>query len=77
MRNFIFYSYFSLVFDMHIQKRAVGTTVCDDSVQKSSIPIEQKNHKCWRRFMNQRATDRAYIPTIHGRFSSLNLIIFI
>ena len=34
--------------------------------QKSSIPLEQKTHKCWRRFMNQRATDKAYVPTAHG-----------
>jgi hypothetical protein len=51
---------------MHIQKRAVGKSVTDDSLQKSSVPIEQRNHKCWRRFMNQRATNRAYIPTTHG-----------
>jgi hypothetical protein len=62
---------------MHIQKRTVGVNICDGFVEKSSTPIEQKNHKCWRRFMNERATDRAYTPTIHGIFSSSILISFI
>ncbi len=64
---------------MHIQKRAVGTSVLDGSPEKPSVPIEQKNHKCWRRFMNQRATDRAYIPTTHGRYFvvELNCILII
>ena len=61
---------------MHIQKRTVGTSVLDGSLEKSSVPIEQRNHKCWRRFMNPRATDRAYIPTAHGTYSSFNLTIF-
>jgi hypothetical protein len=61
---------------MDIKKRAVCANICNDLVQNSSIPIEEKNHKCWRRFMNKRATDRAYIPTIHGIFSSI-LITFI
>ncbi|CAF3427601.1 unnamed protein product [Rotaria sp. Silwood2] len=50
---------------MHIQKRTVVSDTIDDSVQKSSIVIEQKIHKCWRRFMNERAIDRAYVPTAH------------
>ncbi len=62
---------------MHIQKRTVSANIGDDLVQKSSTSIEQKNHKHWRRFMNERATDRAYIPTNHGIFSFSILIIFI
>ncbi|CAF3825812.1 unnamed protein product [Rotaria sordida] len=50
---------------MHIQKRAVGTSVCNGFLQESSILNEQKKHKCWRRFMNERAINRAYIPTPH------------
>jgi len=50
---------------MHIQKRAVGANICDDFIQKSSTSIEQKNHKHWRRFMNERAIGRAYAPTTH------------
>ncbi len=61
-----FFRSFSSVFDMHIQKRAVSANICDGVIQKSSTPIEPKNHKCWRRFMNERAIDRAYIPTMHG-----------
>ena len=55
---------------MHIQKRAVGASICDESVHDSSIITKKVRHKCWRRFMNERATDRAYIPTAHGRSSS-------
>jgi predicted membrane channel-forming protein YqfA (hemolysin III family) len=51
---------------MHIQKRAINPDTNDDYGQKSSIPIERKTHKCWRRFMNERAIDRAYVPTTHG-----------
>ncbi|CAF0949068.1 unnamed protein product [Adineta steineri] len=50
---------------MHIQKRIVVSDTIDDSVQKSSSVIEQKTHKCWRRFMNERAVERAYVPTSH------------
>jgi monocyte-to-macrophage differentiation protein len=50
---------------MHIQKRAINPDTNDDYGQKSSIPIERKTHKCWRRFMNERAIDRAYVPTTH------------
>ncbi|CAF0822388.1 unnamed protein product [Adineta steineri] len=50
---------------MHIQKRIVVSDTIDDSVQKSSSVIEQRNHKCWRRFMNERAVERAYVPTSH------------
>jgi hypothetical protein len=65
---------------MHIQKRVIGAGTGDNFVEKFPVPIEQKNHKCWRRFMNARATDRAYLPTIHGIFPSLFssiLIIFV
>ncbi|CAF1165057.1 unnamed protein product [Adineta ricciae] len=48
---------------MHIQKRHVQKAICDDCVQKPSIPNEQRNHKCWRRFMNARGIERAYVPT--------------
>jgi hypothetical protein len=54
---------------MHIQKRAVHPDTGDDFIQKLSIPLEQKTHKCWRRFMNERAIDRAYVPTTHGILS--------
>jgi hypothetical protein len=53
---------------MHIQKRAVNPDNCNGFIKESSLPIEQKNHKCWRRFMNERAINRAYIPTEHGIF---------
>lgn len=52
---------------MHIQKRAVGASICDESLPKQSIVPEKNQHKCWRRFMNERTTDRAYVPTTHGR----------
>jgi len=62
---------------MHIQKRSVSSNISDDRVQKSTaIPPEQKTHRCWRRFMNERAIDRAYIPTAHGIFSASALITF-
>jgi hypothetical protein len=51
---------------MHIQKRAVNTDTSDAFVQKPSVPMERKTHKCWRRFMNERVIDRAYVPTTHG-----------
>lgn len=54
---------------MHIQKRSVSANICKDLLDNSSAPIEQKTHKCWRRFMNARATDRAYVPTPHGIIS--------
>ncbi|CAF3131779.1 unnamed protein product [Rotaria socialis] len=50
---------------MHIQKRIVSTEVRNGFHQESSMPTEQKKHKCWRRFMNERAISRAYIPTAH------------
>ncbi|CAF3724777.1 unnamed protein product [Rotaria sordida] len=50
---------------MHIQKRTISYDTGDDPSQKSSILKEQKNHKYWRRFMNERAIDRAYVPTTH------------
>ena len=53
---------------MHIQKRSVAAEICADIIKHPTEPIEQKTHKCWRRFMNQRVRDRAYIPTAHGRF---------
>jgi hypothetical protein len=56
---------------MHIQKRAINHKVTNGYIKNSSIPMEQKIHKCWRRFMNERAIDRAYIPTTHGRLFSL------
>ncbi len=54
---------------MHIQKRAVNSNTSNGYIQKPSVPIEEKNYKRWRRFMNERAVDRAYVPTIHGIFS--------
>lgn len=57
---------------MHIQKRVVGAKISNDPLDKLSAPIEQKTHKCWRRFMNARATDRAYIPSDHGIYIFLN-----
>ncbi len=57
---------------MQIQKRAVNRKVDNGYIKNSSIPVEQKTHKCWRRFMNERAIGRAYIPTTHGRFAFLN-----
>jgi hypothetical protein len=51
---------------MHIQKRAVNTDTSDAFVQKPSVPMERKTHKCWRRFMNERVINRAYVPTTHG-----------
>ena len=51
---------------MHIQKRSVCAEVCADIIEKPSEPIERKTHKCWRRFMNERAQHRAYVPTAHG-----------
>ncbi|CAF1004743.1 unnamed protein product [Adineta steineri] len=50
---------------MHIQKRIVVSDTIDDSVPKSSSVIEQKTHKSWRRFINERAVERAYVPTSH------------
>ena len=52
---------------MHIQKRVVGASICDESPPNRSIPAEKYQHKCWRRFMNERTTDRAYVPTAHGK----------
>jgi len=57
---------------MQIQKRAVTHEVDNGYIQKSSVPMKSKTHKCWRRFMNERAIDRAYIPTTHGRLSFLD-----
>lgn len=54
---------------MQIQKRTVKPDTSEDYIQKSSVPIEQKAHKCWRRFMNERGIHRAYIPTSHGILS--------
>lgn len=53
---------------MHIQKRVNGVEARNGFHQESSPPKEQKErkHKCWRRFMNARATDRAYVPTPYG-----------
>ncbi|UJR25403.1 hypothetical protein I4U23_006750 [Adineta vaga] len=50
---------------MHIQKRTVHKPICDDCVQKPVISSQQRNHKCWRRFMNERGIKRAYVPTDH------------
>ncbi|CAF2425690.1 unnamed protein product [Rotaria sp. Silwood2] len=50
---------------MRIQKRTVSDDTADSFRQNSSISKEQKNHKSWRRFMNERAIDRAYAPTTH------------
>ena len=62
---------------MHIQKRAVGASICDESVHDSSISNKTNQHKCWRRFMNER-TNRAYVPTAHGRIVFFHrLIIFL
>ena len=71
---------FSLIFHMHIQKRSVAAEICTDIIKHPTEPIEQKTHKCWRRFMNKRVRDRAYIPTVHGIFKIffylLNICIF-
>ena len=55
--------------NMNVQKRTVGFDTGDEFIQKPSIQTEEKTHKCWRRFMNQRAINRAYIPTTHGKLS--------
>jgi hypothetical protein len=70
-----FFRYFSSFFHMHIQKRAVNFEACDDFIEKSSMPIEQINHQYWRRFMNERAISRAYIPTDHGIFCFSSILI--
>jgi len=68
---------YSSISHMHIQKRSVSSNISDDRVQKSTAtPSEPKTHRCWRRFMNERAIDRAYIPTAHGIFSASVLITF-
>ena len=54
---------------MHIQKRTISCDTINGCIQKPSVPMEQKNHKCWRRFMNGRTIDRAYTPTTHGILS--------
>lgn len=51
---------------MYVQKRQVKLDSSENYPQEPSTSIEQKNHKCWRRFMNERAIDRAYVPTNHG-----------
>lgn len=48
---------------MNLQKRTVNHVHGDKLNTKSTSSLEQKTHKCWRRFMNARATDRAYVPT--------------
>ena len=51
---------------MAVQKRIVQRNGDHHYVQKSSDLLEQKTHKCWRRFMNERTIHRAYVPTSHG-----------
>ena len=62
----------SYQYKMNIQKRAVDRTTDNHFSQKSSVLFEQKTHQSWRRFMNKRAIDRAYVPTSHGILSSPN-----
>ena len=53
-----------------MQKRIIHHNTENGFIEKTSISLEQKSHKCWRRFMNERAIDRAYIPTAHGIIDS-------
>lgn len=66
-------------YKMNIQKRVVDRTTDNHFSQKSSVLLEQKPHQSWRRFMNERAIDRAYIPTSHGilSFSNDTVLLFI
>lgn len=51
---------------MNIQKRTIDRATNNHFSQKSSVLLEQKARQSWRRFMNERAIDRAYVPTSHG-----------
>lgn len=53
---------------MYVQKRVVTRIQNDEFNSNLANSLEQNTHKCWRRFMNARATDRAYVPTNHGRY---------
>jgi len=54
---------------MYVQKRRTINRIQNDELNSTSTDsLEQNTHKCWRRFMNARATDRAYVPTNHGRY---------
>lgn len=53
---------------MLFRKRAVGIQSDEDRVHEKTTQVStNKKHKCWRRFMNERATDRAYVPTAYGK----------
>jgi hypothetical protein len=54
---------------MLIQKRSINSDAINGFIQNPSISME---HKCWRRFMNERTINRAYIPTTHGIFSNFH-----
>ena len=56
---------------MHVQKRVVSRDTGDDSLQKSAVLLQSTTDRHWRRFMNERAIDRAYVPTAHGNLSFL------
>ncbi|CAF4506601.1 unnamed protein product, partial [Rotaria magnacalcarata] len=50
---------------MHLQKRTVNCNTFNDSDKKTPMSKEQKPHKYWLQFMNERVIDRAYVPTTH------------
>ena len=56
---------------MQTRKRQIHVDAETSVAQKSAEPIEEKTHKCWRRFMNARGIGRAYVPTPHGTRLSL------
>ena len=53
---------------MVIRERIVHSEVIDQLDEEKFELSKSKKHRCWRRFMNERTTDRAYTPTIHGTF---------
>ena len=56
---------------METRKRQIHVGTATSVAQTSTERIEEKTHRCWRRFMNARGIDRAYVPTAHGTRLSL------
>lgn len=61
---------------MNIKKRSVNGDTNGDLFKNSPVEKENQTPKNWRRFMNERAIGRAYVPTTHGISLSLCKISF-
>ena len=54
--------------------RSRKRSVTDDTIDNS---IKKQPRTGWRRFMNERAVRRAYVPTSYGKMSSHTILILI